>query len=96
MCVCAQTDADPEVCKRMCRANDSEPVLSLVSYYQMVRKQIFSHNHTHTHTQCVHVLNSVCVCVHHYTGTSCLVAAAAVEGVWCDVWSGCLTHLHTA
>ncbi|KAB5536755.1 hypothetical protein PHYPO_G00111030 [Pangasianodon hypophthalmus] len=29
------TDADPEVCKRMCRANDSEPVLSLVSYYQM-------------------------------------------------------------
>ncbi|XP_066527186.1 NCK-interacting protein with SH3 domain-like [Hoplias malabaricus] len=29
------TDADPEVCKRMCRANNSEPVLSLVSYYQM-------------------------------------------------------------
>lgn len=29
------TDADPEVCKRMCRANHSEPVLSLVSYYQM-------------------------------------------------------------
>ncbi|XP_060767036.1 NCK-interacting protein with SH3 domain-like [Neoarius graeffei] len=29
------TDADPEVCKRMCRANESEPVLSLVSYYQM-------------------------------------------------------------
>ncbi|KAJ8259909.1 hypothetical protein GJAV_G00174860 [Gymnothorax javanicus] len=29
------TDADPEVCKRMCRANQSEPVLSLVSYYQM-------------------------------------------------------------
>ncbi|XP_061075927.1 NCK-interacting protein with SH3 domain-like [Conger conger] len=32
------TDADPEVCKRMCRANHSEPVLSLVSYYQMVRR----------------------------------------------------------
>lgn len=29
------TDADPEVCKRMCKANDSENVLSLVSYYQM-------------------------------------------------------------
>ncbi|XP_053340566.1 NCK-interacting protein with SH3 domain-like [Clarias gariepinus] len=29
------TDADPEVCKRMCRANEFEPVLSLVSYYQM-------------------------------------------------------------
>ncbi|XP_064160330.1 NCK-interacting protein with SH3 domain-like isoform X1 [Anguilla rostrata] len=29
------TDADPEVCKRKCRANQSEPVLSLVSYYQM-------------------------------------------------------------
>uniref|UniRef100_UPI003AAA8AC3 NCK-interacting protein with SH3 domain isoform X1 n=1 Tax=Centroberyx gerrardi TaxID=166262 RepID=UPI003AAA8AC3 len=29
------TDADPEVCKRMCKANHSEPVLSLVSYYQM-------------------------------------------------------------
>ncbi|XP_076858032.1 NCK-interacting protein with SH3 domain isoform X2 [Brachyhypopomus gauderio] len=29
------TDADPEVCKRMCKANQSEPVLSLVSYYQM-------------------------------------------------------------
>uniref|UniRef100_A0AAR2LK54 SH3 domain-containing protein n=1 Tax=Pygocentrus nattereri TaxID=42514 RepID=A0AAR2LK54_PYGNA len=29
------TDADPEVCKRMCRANHSEAVLSLVSYYQM-------------------------------------------------------------
>uniref|UniRef100_A0A3B1KE94 NCK interacting protein with SH3 domain n=1 Tax=Astyanax mexicanus TaxID=7994 RepID=A0A3B1KE94_ASTMX len=29
------TDADPEVCKKMCRANHSEPVLSLVSYYQM-------------------------------------------------------------
>uniref|UniRef100_A0AAY5KYW3 SPIN90/Ldb17 leucine-rich domain-containing protein n=1 Tax=Esox lucius TaxID=8010 RepID=A0AAY5KYW3_ESOLU len=29
------TDADPEVCKKMCKANHSEPVLSLVSYYQM-------------------------------------------------------------
>ncbi|CAB1354096.1 unnamed protein product [Coregonus sp. 'balchen'] len=29
------TDADPEVCKRMCRVNHAEPVLSLVSYYQM-------------------------------------------------------------
>uniref|UniRef100_A0A8C7FPJ9 NCK interacting protein with SH3 domain n=1 Tax=Oncorhynchus kisutch TaxID=8019 RepID=A0A8C7FPJ9_ONCKI len=29
------TDADPEVCKKMCRANHSEPVLSLVTYYQM-------------------------------------------------------------
>ncbi|XP_048109928.1 NCK-interacting protein with SH3 domain-like isoform X2 [Alosa alosa] len=29
------TDADPEVCKRMCRVNHSEPVMSLVSYYQM-------------------------------------------------------------
>ncbi|RVE73148.1 hypothetical protein OJAV_G00048170 [Oryzias javanicus] len=29
------TDADPEVCKRMCKANHSENVLSLVSYYQM-------------------------------------------------------------
>lgn len=31
-----QTDADPEVCKKMCRVNDFEAVLSLVSYYQMV------------------------------------------------------------
>lgn len=38
-----QTDADPEVCKRMCRANQSEPVLSLVSYYQMVRKAQYTH-----------------------------------------------------
>ncbi|KAL0978063.1 hypothetical protein UPYG_G00165450 [Umbra pygmaea] len=29
------TDADPEVCKKMCKVNHSEPVLSLVSYYQM-------------------------------------------------------------
>ncbi|KAM9860290.1 NCK-interacting protein with SH3 domain [Aulostomus maculatus] len=29
------TDADPVVCKRMCKANDCENVLSLVSYYQM-------------------------------------------------------------
>ncbi|KAK2862106.1 hypothetical protein Q5P01_001639 [Channa striata] len=29
------TDADPEVCKRMCKANDYEHVISLVSYYQM-------------------------------------------------------------
>ncbi|XP_031424272.1 NCK-interacting protein with SH3 domain isoform X2 [Clupea harengus] len=29
------TDADPEVCKRMCKVNHSEPVMSLVSYYQM-------------------------------------------------------------
>ncbi|XP_034022423.1 NCK-interacting protein with SH3 domain-like isoform X2 [Thalassophryne amazonica] len=29
------TDADPEVCRRMCKANDCEHVLSLVSYYQM-------------------------------------------------------------
>lgn len=37
VCVSVQTDADPVVCKRMCRVNHSEPVLSLVSYYQMVR-----------------------------------------------------------
>ncbi|KAJ0044227.1 hypothetical protein NL108_010826, partial [Boleophthalmus pectinirostris] len=29
------TDADPEVCKRMCKANHCENVISLVSYYQM-------------------------------------------------------------
>uniref|UniRef100_A0A8C6V5V8 NCK interacting protein with SH3 domain n=1 Tax=Naja naja TaxID=35670 RepID=A0A8C6V5V8_NAJNA len=29
------TDADPEVCKKMCRRNEFEPVLSLVTYYQM-------------------------------------------------------------
>ncbi|XP_068568115.1 NCK-interacting protein with SH3 domain [Cebidichthys violaceus] len=29
------TDADPEVCNKMCKANRSENVLSLVSYYQM-------------------------------------------------------------
>ncbi|XP_041836916.1 NCK-interacting protein with SH3 domain-like [Melanotaenia boesemani] len=29
------TDADPEVCKRMCKTNNYENVLSLVSYYQM-------------------------------------------------------------
>uniref|UniRef100_A0A8D2L473 NCK interacting protein with SH3 domain n=1 Tax=Varanus komodoensis TaxID=61221 RepID=A0A8D2L473_VARKO len=29
------TDADPEVCKKMCRKNDFESVLSLVTYYQM-------------------------------------------------------------
>ncbi|KAF7665842.1 hypothetical protein LDENG_00129340 [Lucifuga dentata] len=29
------TDADPEVCKRMCKVNHCEPVLSLVLYYQM-------------------------------------------------------------
>uniref|UniRef100_A0A671YMT7 NCK interacting protein with SH3 domain n=1 Tax=Sparus aurata TaxID=8175 RepID=A0A671YMT7_SPAAU len=29
------TDADPEVCKRLCKANDYENVQSLVSYYQM-------------------------------------------------------------
>lgn len=32
-----QTDADPEVCKRMCKFNHCENVHSLVSYYQMVR-----------------------------------------------------------
>ncbi len=35
--VAPQTDADPEVCKRMCKANHCENVLSLVTYYQMVR-----------------------------------------------------------
>ncbi|XP_070789724.1 NCK-interacting protein with SH3 domain [Pituophis catenifer annectens] len=29
------TDADPEVCKKMCRRNEFESVLSLVTYYQM-------------------------------------------------------------
>ncbi|KAM7402127.1 hypothetical protein PAMP_017394 [Pampus punctatissimus] len=29
------TDADPEVCRRMCKVNHYENVLSLVSYYQM-------------------------------------------------------------
>ncbi|XP_014440673.1 LOW QUALITY PROTEIN: NCK-interacting protein with SH3 domain [Tupaia chinensis] len=29
------TDADPEVCKKMCRKNDFESVLALVAYYQM-------------------------------------------------------------
>ncbi|XP_056303812.1 NCK-interacting protein with SH3 domain-like [Danio aesculapii] len=29
------TDADAEVCRKMCRVNEFEPVLSLVSYYQM-------------------------------------------------------------
>ncbi|KAM5147883.1 NCK-interacting protein with SH3 domain [Mantella aurantiaca] len=29
------TDADPEVCKKMCKRNQSEAVMSLVSYYQM-------------------------------------------------------------
>lgn len=40
-CNCArfsQTDADPEVCKKMCRVNEFEAVLSLVSYYQMVSR----------------------------------------------------------
>lgn len=35
-----QTDADPEVCKRMCKANHCENVMSLVTYYQMVRQYI--------------------------------------------------------
>ncbi|KAJ6668338.1 hypothetical protein lerEdw1_015715 [Lerista edwardsae] len=30
-----QTDADPEVCKKMCRKNEFESILSLVAYYQM-------------------------------------------------------------
>ncbi|XP_072308388.1 NCK-interacting protein with SH3 domain [Eucyclogobius newberryi] len=29
------TDADPEVCKRMCKANHCENVISLITYYQM-------------------------------------------------------------
>ncbi|KAJ7316880.1 hypothetical protein JRQ81_003042 [Phrynocephalus forsythii] len=29
------TDADPEVCKKMCKKNDFESILSLVTYYQM-------------------------------------------------------------
>nr|XP_002758364.2 NCK-interacting protein with SH3 domain isoform X1 [Callithrix jacchus] len=29
------TDADPEVCKKMCKRNDFESVLALVAYYQM-------------------------------------------------------------
>ncbi|XP_005992617.1 NCK-interacting protein with SH3 domain [Latimeria chalumnae] len=29
------TDADPEVCKKMCKRSDFEPVVSLSSYYQM-------------------------------------------------------------
>lgn len=31
-----QTDADPEVCKKMCKRSDFESVLALVAYYQMV------------------------------------------------------------
>ena len=37
-CFIFQTDADPEVCKRMCKDNHYENVLSQVSYYQMVRQ----------------------------------------------------------
>lgn len=33
----SQTDADPEVCKKMCKRNEFESVLALVAYYQMVR-----------------------------------------------------------
>ncbi|XP_054834446.1 NCK-interacting protein with SH3 domain isoform X1 [Eublepharis macularius] len=29
------TDADPEVCKKMCKKNEFESILSLVTYYQM-------------------------------------------------------------
>lgn len=29
------TDADPEVCKKMCKKNEFESILSLVAYYQM-------------------------------------------------------------
>lgn len=29
------TDADPEVCKKMCKRNEFESVLALVAYYQM-------------------------------------------------------------
>ncbi|KAM4721358.1 NCK-interacting protein with SH3 domain [Rhinophrynus dorsalis] len=29
------TDADPEVCKKMCKKNEYEAILSLVAYYQM-------------------------------------------------------------
>uniref|UniRef100_A0A5F8H197 NCK interacting protein with SH3 domain n=1 Tax=Monodelphis domestica TaxID=13616 RepID=A0A5F8H197_MONDO len=31
----SKTDADPEVCRKMCQKNEFEPVLSLVAYYQM-------------------------------------------------------------
>lgn len=34
-----QTDADPEVCKKMCKRSQFESVLALVAYYQMVREQ---------------------------------------------------------
>lgn len=34
-----QTDADPEVCKKMCKKNEFESVLALVAYYQMVCAQ---------------------------------------------------------
>lgn len=34
-----QTDADPEVCKKMCKRSQFESVLALVAYYQMVHGQ---------------------------------------------------------
>ncbi|KAK2529501.1 Nckipsd [Columba guinea] len=34
------TDADPEVCKKMCKKNEFESVLSLVAYYQMLSVQL--------------------------------------------------------
>lgn len=77
--MCPQTDAAPEVCKRMCRANHSEPVLSLVSYYQMVRDDMRPHHCSTpeapimcTRAMWIHQYNNLydIVLMYSYTGES--------------------------
>lgn len=65
-CLCFQTDADPEVCKRMCKSNNYENVLSLVSYYQMVMCSLlllFYIVDNHFSITLVHQWSSSCKCV---------------------------------
>lgn len=78
----------------MCRANEFEPVLSLVSYYQMVRKHILSNKHT----QHAHVLNRgvcvrVCVIIMQEHRVSLRLLLLKVFGAMCGLDASLISTL---
>lgn len=84
-----QTDADPEVCKKMCKRNEFESVLALVAYYQMVR---MGQGSRHRRMRAgVGALSTQLL----LPGTPSVTAAAAPQVLWCHVQPGCGHHLHT-
>lgn len=84
-----QTDADPEVCKKMCKRNEFESVLALVAYYQMVR---VGRRSGHRGMRAgVGALSTQLL----LPGTPSVTAAAAPQVLRRHVQPRCSRHLHT-